>query len=587
MHEGDKLHRRAPALRSRSRPSSPALEPAARVRRSPRHDRRADGRARDRGRRDRAEVRIGQLRRTDRPVSVVELMSASPVDFGSDGNTVSLIVPPGGGRRAGREDRAEARQASCRRRAPPRGRPISRRDEPRLTVAASRRAARAVAGAPPTAGTPEAPAVAWPAAKPARSDVSARLAAPAARADAQAAAMHRPSSWRSRSASQRRAATEDWAGVVALYGTNTDAIRHEVDSTARASVADAPGELGLGYTARKLLGPVETNEAPALRIARAELDAHDGAIDDATSMLVGLDDATVDPALVPKLRRLRTRLALARGDVEAAATSIGNRAAPELRAEIAHAALESGCVPRWTSASAATRSSRTARRSTPTAGAPPAPPRPPASCALRSRVATPRRRCGSRRARRVAASAAAPRRVRDRGDADGRGPRDGDPRPQQARRMSMRVIRAMMLPAVLLGVAIVLCGWFRGAPRRAARAARRPRSRAPTTKASAKLPRRRPPPHRRARPARARVTERSAALGVPRRCRRRVAHGPGDPRRCRLRDRLPPPRRRDPHLREHAPRGSRPDPGPSSTTKPSASSSPAWNPSRSPRSWPP
>jgi hypothetical protein len=271
---------------------------------------------------------------------VVELASASPVDFGSDGNTVSLTFRPGAAAAPVAKTAQKPAKVVSTPGAAARASDLPA-DEPRLTVVRLDEPLAPSRGAPPTAGTPEAPAVAWPTGKPSRSDASARSAAPAARADAQAAAM--PTvvvALQERIA--RRAATEDWAGVVALYGANTDAIRHEVDSTARASVADALRELGLGYAARKLLGPVETNEAPALRIARAELDAHDGAIDDATSMLVGLDDATVDPALVPKLRRLRTRLALARGDVEAAATSIGNRAAPELRAEIAHAALESG-----------------------------------------------------------------------------------------------------------------------------------------------------------------------------------------------------------------------------------------------------
>ena len=55
-----------------------------------------------------------------------------------------------------------------------------------------------------------------------------------------------------------------------------------------------------------------------------------------------LDDASVDPMLVPKLGRVRVRLAMARGDLDAAAARIGNRANPELRAELAHAAIVAG-----------------------------------------------------------------------------------------------------------------------------------------------------------------------------------------------------------------------------------------------------
>jgi hypothetical protein len=140
----------------------------------------------------------------------------------------------------------------------------------------------------------------------------------------------------------RRAAADDWAGVVALYGADTDAIRHHVDAATRASVVDALRELGLVYSARKLLGPAEPGEAPALRVARAEVAVASGDADEAAGLVAGLDDAAVDPVIVPKLRRVRVRLALAQGDLDAAAGAIGSRAIPELRAELAHRAIEVG-----------------------------------------------------------------------------------------------------------------------------------------------------------------------------------------------------------------------------------------------------
>jgi hypothetical protein len=140
----------------------------------------------------------------------------------------------------------------------------------------------------------------------------------------------------------RRAADEDWAGVVALYAADMRAVQDDADSATRAAVVDALRELGLVHSARKLLGPAVPNEAPALRIARAELAIADGAPDDAAALVAGLDEATVDPMLAPKLRRVQVRLALARGDLATAVAGIGNRASPELRAELADAAIRVG-----------------------------------------------------------------------------------------------------------------------------------------------------------------------------------------------------------------------------------------------------
>ncbi|MGH7893945.1 MAG: AMIN domain-containing protein, partial [Candidatus Binatia bacterium] len=140
----------------------------------------------------------------------------------------------------------------------------------------------------------------------------------------------------------RRYATDDWAGIVALYAANMPAIRRDADATTRAAVVDALRALGLTYSAKKLLGPASSNEAPALRVVRAEMTLADGDVQAAVRGVAGLDDAAVDPALVPHLRALEVRLALAQGDVEAAAGAIGNRAAPDLRAEVAEVALRAG-----------------------------------------------------------------------------------------------------------------------------------------------------------------------------------------------------------------------------------------------------
>jgi len=144
----------------------------------------------------------------------------------------------------------------------------------------------------------------------------------------------------------RRAADEDWAGVVALYAADMRAVEIDTDSATRAAVVDALRELGLVHSARKLLSAAGSNESPALRIARAELAIAQGTPDttpdDAVTLVAGLDESTVDPMLAPKLRRVQVRLALARGDLAGAVAGIGNRASPELRAELADAAIRVG-----------------------------------------------------------------------------------------------------------------------------------------------------------------------------------------------------------------------------------------------------
>ncbi len=140
----------------------------------------------------------------------------------------------------------------------------------------------------------------------------------------------------------RRAAADDAAGVVALDAADARTIRRDADDATRVAVVDALREMGLAYSARKLLGPPTPNEAPALRVARAELALARGATDDAARLVAGLDEAAVDPVLVPKLQRVRVRLALAHDDFDGAASGIGTRVLPELRAELAARAIVAG-----------------------------------------------------------------------------------------------------------------------------------------------------------------------------------------------------------------------------------------------------
>jgi hypothetical protein len=297
-------------------------------------------------------------------------------------------------------------------------------DEPRLTVVRLDEPLAPSPGAPPTAGTPRRP----PSPGPPQAGAPRRVRAPRC---AGGAPMHR----RRRAVDRRRCALQSashWlrrprTGRASSHSTaNTDAIRHEVDSAARASVADALRRLGLGYTARKLLGPVETNEAPGApyragrarrarrRHRRCDLDARRPR------------RCNGRPGARPEARRLRTRLALAAATWRPRRRASAIAPPPSCAPRSPHAALESG------RAAMDKRVCRQARR------VPPGARRRRRAHRPHRRGRRPRARCSS--CRDVEATMQglgvlaesphpllAPRRVRDRGDADGRGPRDGDP----------------------------------------------------------------------------------------------------------------------------------------------------------------
>jgi hypothetical protein len=269
------------------------------------------------------QVRLGQYD-ADTVRVVVELAAAVPVDVEAAGTTLRLVVGASG---------KTASPASV-------PRPAPRRP---ATAARAPAADAPCVTAPTAAPAPEAHTVAaTPPADVPRLTV-VHLDGPLERAGAATARIRvsaLPVALQERIA--RRAAAEDFAGVVALYAAEPGAIRRDADVATRVTVVDALREMGLTYSARKLLGPAAPGEAPALRIARAELALTHGEADTASGLIAGLDDAAVDPVLVPKLRRVRVRLALARDDLDGAANGIGTRMIPELRAELAHRAIVAG-----------------------------------------------------------------------------------------------------------------------------------------------------------------------------------------------------------------------------------------------------
>jgi hypothetical protein len=258
------------------------------------------------------QVRLGQYDAETVRV-VVELAAPVPIDVETDGATLRLVVRAKGTPRAGRATAQPRRTAA----AP-------------CTPAPDARPAPTPAAAPASAGPP----VDVPRLTVVRLDVPLDHPVAAVRAPSLPAALQERIA--------RRAAADDFAGVVALYAVDPRAIRHDADTATRVVVVDALREMGLTYSARKLLGPAMPGEAPALRIARAELALAHGDAGEASALVAGLDDAAIDPVLVPKLQRVRVRLALARDDLDGAATGIGTRVIPELRAELAHRAIVAG-----------------------------------------------------------------------------------------------------------------------------------------------------------------------------------------------------------------------------------------------------
>ena len=262
-----------------------------------------------------AKVRLGQFDPATVRV-VVELAAAIPVDVRPSGTTIRLVFG------ASAQDIPAVVEAPPRTLAPP--------PAPKVMAPIAPERARAAAPDPDPApiDVPRLTAV----------RVDQPFTRPVIAAEEAAA----PVMLQERVA--RRYAAEDWPGIVALYAGDTETIRRDANSATRAAVVDALRELGLTYSARKLLGPSSLTEAPVLRVARAEVALAGGDAAAAGSLVTGLDEASVDPVLVPKLRRVQVRLALARGDLEGAATRIGKRTTPELRAELAYTAIAAGRV---------------------------------------------------------------------------------------------------------------------------------------------------------------------------------------------------------------------------------------------------
>jgi hypothetical protein len=140
----------------------------------------------------------------------------------------------------------------------------------------------------------------------------------------------------------RRYAVDDWPDIVALYAVHPAMLRRHGSPTTRAAVVDALRELGLVHSARKVLGPTSTDEPPVLRVARGELALAGRDVAGTAAALASLGETGLDPVTALRLRRLRARIALAEGDFGAAATAIGDRGAPDLRAALAHVALAAG-----------------------------------------------------------------------------------------------------------------------------------------------------------------------------------------------------------------------------------------------------
>jgi hypothetical protein len=276
------------------------------------------------------QVRLGQFDAQTVRV-VVELATAVPVDVETAGTTLRLVV------RASAQTHARSAPAtiaaivaSARPAVVPPAATAARVADPRPAPSAPVAPARAPTSVPaPPADVPRLTVV--------RLDVPLDGATTRSTPVRPAAL---PAALEERIA--RRAAAEDFPGVVALYAADPRAIRRDADTATRVAVVDALREMGLAYSARKLLGPATSGEAPALRVARAELALAHGDADRAAGLVAGLEDVAVDPVLVPKLRRVRVRLALARDDLEGAATGIGTRVIPELRAELAQHAIVAG-----------------------------------------------------------------------------------------------------------------------------------------------------------------------------------------------------------------------------------------------------
>lgn len=141
----------------------------------------------------------------------------------------------------------------------------------------------------------------------------------------------------------RLRAAEAWSALVTLYAAQTTAIRSLAGAAERRAIAEALLRVGLPTLAADLLAPLGLANADA----ESRLTAAEGAIaagDTATARLVlaALERRPMAAALAPRVFCLRGRLALAEGDLAAAAAAHGPCGDPGFSSALAHGWLARG-----------------------------------------------------------------------------------------------------------------------------------------------------------------------------------------------------------------------------------------------------
>jgi len=166
-----------------------------------------------------------------------------------------------------------------------------------------------------------------------------RAPRPAAVPRERPAAMARPGTQREPAG---RPVERDWRELLARYAADERAFERGATPAMRAALADALQAAGLAERARQVAAGAAG--AARLRLARAEAALQMGDVIDARTAVTALRTADLDESSRQALARIRTRLALAGGDLAAAQSALGERPDAALVAEIAGAALAAGAA---------------------------------------------------------------------------------------------------------------------------------------------------------------------------------------------------------------------------------------------------
>jgi hypothetical protein len=134
----------------------------------------------------------------------------------------------------------------------------------------------------------------------------------------------------------------DAAGIATVYAAQATLLEGGAGATARLAIGRALGGIGLHPVAARMLAGAPTSADPAVVAALAEESFAAGDGEAARRAVDGLRPETLAPTVAGRVHRVRARLALAAGDLEAAGAEAAQVDDLALREDVAAALVASG-----------------------------------------------------------------------------------------------------------------------------------------------------------------------------------------------------------------------------------------------------